>query len=45
VYTATALVDGDPIGTGVGGSKKAAAIAAANDALTRSRLNRGGRQE
>jgi ribonuclease-3 len=33
VYTATALVDGDPIGTGVGGSKKAAAIAAANDAL------------
>jgi ribonuclease III len=45
VYTATAIVDGEPIGSGIGGSKKAAAIAAADDALTRGRLNRGGLQE
>lgn len=35
VFTATAIVDGAPIGTGDGSSKKAAAIAAAEDALRR----------
>lgn len=33
VFTATALVDGKPIGSGEGASKKAAAVAAAADAL------------
>ncbi|MGI9667070.1 MAG: ribonuclease III [Acidimicrobiia bacterium] len=35
VFTATALVDGAEAGSGQGGSKKAAAIAAAQDALDR----------
>lgn len=35
VFTAMVIVDGDPIGTGEGPSKKAAAIAAAEDALNR----------
>ncbi len=35
VYTATALVDGERVGSGVGPSKKAAAIAASADALNR----------
>lgn len=35
VFTAEAIVDGETIGVGRGGSKKAAAIAAANDALER----------
>ncbi len=33
VFTASAIVDGDVVGRGTGGSKKAAAIAAARDAL------------
>jgi ribonuclease-3 len=33
VFTASAIVDGDVVGTGTGGSKKAAAIAAARHAL------------
>jgi ribonuclease-3 len=35
VFTASAIVDGDVIGEGSGGSKKTAAIAAASDALDR----------
>jgi ribonuclease-3 len=33
IFTATALVEGEPIGVGTGGSKKSAAIDAARDAL------------
>ena len=36
-FAATALVDGEAVGRGVGRSKKAAAIAAASDALDRNR--------
>lgn len=39
-FSATALVDGSPIGFGAGGSKKTAAIAAASDALQRGSVER-----